>query len=103
MSVVVVATLTPLPEHRDTVRTAIISSVGDVHREEGCELYAVHESSDSFIFIEQWSDQAALDLHNTGAALRGIQGAIEGKLAQPVSVVLATALPAGMPHKGTLT
>ena len=42
MSVVVVATVTPLPEHVDAVRQALLAAVPQVHAEPGCELYAMH-------------------------------------------------------------
>lgn len=43
MPVVVVATLTAKPESVDTVRDILTRAVDDVHREPGCQLYALHE------------------------------------------------------------
>ena len=40
MSVVVVATIIPLPEHRDEVIAAFTETVAKVHEEGGCGLYA---------------------------------------------------------------
>ena len=38
MSVVVVATIKPLPEHRDEVIAAFTETIAQVHAEDGCEL-----------------------------------------------------------------
>ena len=38
MSVVVVATIVPRPEHRDEVIATITETVAKVHEEDGCEL-----------------------------------------------------------------
>jgi quinol monooxygenase YgiN len=43
VSVVVVATITPQPEHAQAVRETVLTAVPQVHAEEGCERYAVHE------------------------------------------------------------
>ena len=54
MSVVVVATITPQPEHAQAVRDAVLAAVPQVHAEEGCERYALHEARDgSLVMIEQ--------------------------------------------------
>ena len=46
MSVVVVATFTPKPENRFDVLTALKNAVEQVHDEDGCELYALHQGDD---------------------------------------------------------
>ena len=38
MSVVVVATIVPRPEHRDEVIATITETVAKVHEEDGCEI-----------------------------------------------------------------
>ncbi|AMC51778.1 dehydrogenase [Mycobacterium tuberculosis variant bovis BCG] len=64
MPVVVVATLTAKPESVDTVRDILTRAVDDVHREPGCQLYALHETGETFIFVEQWADAEALKAHS---------------------------------------
>ncbi|EUA54568.1 antibiotic biosynthesis monooxygenase family protein [Mycobacterium xenopi 4042] len=54
MPVVVVATFTVKPESVDTVREVLKRGVNDVHDEPGCQLYALHESGNTFVFVEQW-------------------------------------------------
>ena len=55
MSVVVVATIMPLPEHRDEVIATLKETVDQVHAEEGCELYTLNEAPDRLIMIEKWA------------------------------------------------
>ena len=50
---VVVATITPQPEHARAVREAVLSAVPQVHAEEGCERHALHEArGGSLVVIE---------------------------------------------------
>ena len=46
MSVIVVATVLPVPERRAEVLSALKDAVPRVHAEEGCDLYALHEGPD---------------------------------------------------------
>ena len=56
MSVVVVATIVPEPEHRDEVIAAFRHTITQVHGEDGCELYALHEAPDRLIVVEKWAN-----------------------------------------------
>ena len=69
MSVVVVATIIPLPEHRDEVIATLTQTVPKVHEEDGCELYALHQAEDRLMMIEKWASPEALRTHSRGAAL----------------------------------
>ena len=60
MSVVVVATIIPLPEHRDEVIAAIAETVAKVREEDGCELYALHQADDRLMMVEKWASPEAL-------------------------------------------
>lgn len=102
MSVVVVATLTPKPEHVDAVREAILAAVPKVHAEPGCELYALHEGAGAFVLVERWESVETLDVHGRGEALAELGAALKGKVAGPSDVVRLTAIPAGDPRKGAL-
>ena len=53
MSVVVVATIVPLPDQVDAVREAILAAVPQVHGEPGCELYALHEDA-ADLYPDDW-------------------------------------------------
>ena len=102
MSVVVVATITPLPEHRDEVIAAYTETIGQVHAEEGCELYALHQAPDRLIMVEKWASQDALDKHGRGEALAALRPRLAGKLGGTTEVIVADAVPAGDPAKGQL-
>ena len=102
MSVVVVATITPLPEYRDEVIAAYTATIPQVHAEDGCELYALHRNADKLVIIEKWADQAALDDHARSPALAGL-GAKTGELvAEPMKLLILEAVPVGDPIKGAL-
>ena len=102
MSVVVVATITPLPDHVDAVREALLTAVPKVHEEPGCELYAVHEGRGEFVMIERWESPEALKVHGTAEALTTLGGELAGKLDAPLDVRRLTAVPAGDPVKGAV-
>ena len=102
MSVVVVATITPKPDHVDAVRDAILTAVPKVHEEPGCELYALHEGDGSFVMVERWESVEALKVHGRAEALTTLGGAIADKLAAPLDVRRLTPVPAGDAGKGAL-
>jgi quinol monooxygenase YgiN len=102
MSVVVVATITPLPEHRDEVIAAFTAAIPQVHAEDGCELYALHQTSDRLIMIEKWASREALATHSTGATLAALNPQLAGKVSGPPEVIVLDAVPAGDAAKGEL-
>lgn len=102
MSVVVIATVVPVPEHRAEVIAAFEQIIPAVHAEPGCELYALHENEDRVVMVEKWSDGEALAVHGKGAALQQLGAALRDKLAGPMDVQVVSARPAGDPGKGAL-
>jgi quinol monooxygenase YgiN len=102
VSVVVVATIKPLPEHRDEVIAVFTETIARVHAEDGCELYALQQADDRLIMVEKWASQAALDAHSRGAALAGLNPRLAGKMAGPAEVIVLRPVPAGDPAKGQL-
>ena len=102
MSVVVVATIIPLPEHRDAVIAAFTETIPAVHDEDGCELYALHQNDDRLIMVEKWASADALRAHSQGAALAAQGPRLAGKLAGPAEVIVLDAVPAGDPARGQL-
>jgi quinol monooxygenase YgiN len=102
VSVVVVATITPRPEHHDEVVAAFTATIPQVHAEDGCELYALHQTSDRLIMIEKWASREALDTHRRGAALTALNPQLAGKVTGPSEVIVLDAVPAGEPAKGQL-
>jgi quinol monooxygenase YgiN len=102
VSVVVVATIKPLPEHRDEVIAVFTETIARVHAEDGCELYALQQAGDRLIMVEKWASQEALDKHSRGAALAGLNPRLAGKVAGPAEVIVLHPVPAGDPAKGQL-
>lgn len=87
----VVAVLTAKIGHRAALLSAFRSIVPEVRAEPGCiEYQAVIDldsspskfGADTVVVIEKWADQAALDAHNEGAALKGFQEKAKHVLAQ---------------------
>ncbi|MFI5083650.1 MAG: putative quinol monooxygenase [Streptosporangiales bacterium] len=102
MSVVVVATIVPRPEHRDEVIATISETVAKVHEEDGCELYALHQADDRLVMVEKWTSADALRAHSRGAALAAQAPILAGKLTGPAEIIVLQAVPAGDPAKGQL-
>ena len=102
MSVVVVATIVPLPEHRDEVIAALTQTIPKVHAEDGCELYALHQAEDRLMMIEKWASPEALSTHRRGAALAAMNPQLAGKVTGRAEVIVLQAVPAGDPPKGQL-
>lgn len=102
MPIVAVATITPLPEHREAVQTALEESVPQVHREQGCQLYALHQSKDEFVLVEQWASADAMRAHGAGEPFRALNEALDGKLAGPLDLKILRPVPCGTPEQGRL-
>jgi quinol monooxygenase YgiN len=102
VSVVVVATITPLPGQMDAVREAILAAVPKVHDEPGCELYALHEGESEFVMVERWADAEALRVHGRAEALTTLGGQLAGKVAGAPEVKRLAAVPAGDAAKGAV-
>jgi Antibiotic biosynthesis monooxygenase len=54
MSLVVVVTAFPTPEHRAEVFAAFEEAIARVHDQPGVELYALHEGRDRLVMIEKY-------------------------------------------------
>jgi quinol monooxygenase YgiN len=104
VSVVIVATAFPVPEHRAEVIAAFEAAMDRVHSEEpGCELYALHEGPDSrLVMIEKYASRDAVNEHLSGGGLAELRAALEGKLSSVIDVQVLSPHPAGMASKGAL-
>ncbi|ORW04261.1 putative quinol monooxygenase [Mycobacterium kyorinense] len=102
MPVVVVATLTVKPESVDTVREILTRAVKDVHDEPGCQLYSLHESGETFVFVEQWADADALKAHSTAPAMAAMFKDAGEHLAGAPDIKMLSPVIAGDPAKGQL-
>jgi quinol monooxygenase YgiN len=102
MSVVVVATIRPLPEHRDEVIAALAETVGLVHEEDGCELYTLNVAPDRLIMVEKWASAEALEVHGKAANLAALNPKLKGKVEGRPEVIVLEQHPAGDAAKGAL-
>lgn len=102
MSVVVVATIYPVPEHRDDVIAAFENVIAQVHPEDGCELYALHEGRDRLVMVEKWASGEALATHGKGAALADLNKALAGKIVGDIDVQVLKPHPVGTEEQGAL-
>ena len=101
--VVMVATIIPKPERRDDVRAALIHAIGRTHAEdEGCLLYALHESEGGFCMIERWASADALKVHGTGPAITELGPTLSDGLASAPDLQVYKAVPAGTEGQGRL-
>ena len=76
--------------------------MAQVHDEDGCELYALHQAQDRLVMIEKWASPEALATHSRGAALAALNPKLAGKVTGPPEVIVLHAVPAGDPPKGQL-
>jgi quinol monooxygenase YgiN len=99
---VVVVTMTVKPESVDTVREILTDAVKEVHDEPGCQLYSLHQTGDTFVFVEQWADEEALKTHSTAPAIGKMFSAVGEHLAGAPDIKTLQPVPAGDPDKGQL-
>ncbi|MDT5207577.1 MAG: hypothetical protein QOD34_4213 [Mycobacterium sp.] len=102
MPVVVVATLTVKPESVDAVRDILTTAVEEVHGEPGCQLYSLHQSGETFVFVEQWADDEALKAHSTAPAVAKMFTAVGEHLAGAPDIKMLQPVPAGDPDLGQI-
>lgn len=102
MSVVVVATITPIEGHLQRVLDALAVTVPLVHEEPGCELYAAHSDGKTVVMVERWASREALNTHSAGDNLKKF-GALAGpSLSEPPNVTVLESVPLGDSTKGTI-
>ena len=102
MSVIVVVTAFPDPEHRAEVIAAFEAAIARVHGEPGVELYALHEGPDRLVMIEKYESEQARSEHLKGATLASLRSALEGKLSSGLDVQVLVPHPAGNAQQGAL-
>jgi quinol monooxygenase YgiN len=102
MPVVVVATLTVKPESVDAVRDILTTAVEEVHGEPGCQLYSLHQSGETFVFVEQWADDEALKAHSTAPAVAKMFTAAGEHLAGAPDIKMLQPIPAGDTNLGQI-
>jgi quinol monooxygenase YgiN len=102
MSVVVVVTAFPTPEHRDAVIAAFEAAIPRVHQEPGVELYALLEGAERLVMIEKYESERARAEHARRPALADLLASLQGKLASRLDVQTLDPRPFGDPTKGAV-
>ena len=102
MSVVIIATALPVPEHRAEVVAAFEEAIARVHDEPGVELYALHEGRGRLVMIEKYESEQARSEHAKGPALADLRSALQGKLSSGLDAQVLVPHPAGNAQKGAL-
>jgi quinol monooxygenase YgiN len=101
--VVVTAIFTPAEGARDALVAALSTAVAEVHEEEGCELYAIHDSPDgTIVMLEKWTSAELLDAHGAGEPVARLNTAIRGLVARPPVVTRLVPIAAGTAEQGAL-
>lgn len=103
MPVVVTAIFTPAEGAKDQLVDALRNAMPDVHQEQGCELYAIHDAEDGTItMIEKWDSAELLAAHGAGEPVARLNAAVKPYLAKPVLVTRMTPIAAGTDEQGLL-
>ncbi|MDY7544275.1 MULTISPECIES: putative quinol monooxygenase [unclassified Cryobacterium] len=102
MSVVVVATITPLDGHLQNVVDAFAVVSPKVHAEPGNELYALHRDAGTVVMIERWASPADLAAHAAGEAITELNALVAEHVSGPSEVRVLENVPLGDPLKGSI-
>ncbi|MEE1619399.1 putative quinol monooxygenase [Brachybacterium sp. J153] len=103
MTVVVTAVFYPLPDRKQELADAMQRGIAAVHGEQGCELYAIHDSEDGTItMIEKWTTVEDLDAHGSGSVVEILRADVKDLVAKPATVTRMTPIPAGTEAQGQL-
>ena len=100
---IVIATFTPLPGEHEAIRDLLTSIIPEVHEEDGCELYALHDEVDGTLtMIEKWTTREHWQLHSELDTVKRIQAGVAGKLEGDIEVWEMYGVAAGDADKGSL-
>jgi quinol monooxygenase YgiN len=84
---IVIATFTPKPEHYAEVKRVLLEIAPEVHLEEGCELYALHDEVEGrLVLVEKWTTRDLWMTHLSLDPVTRIRTGIEGLLRNDVEV-----------------
>ena len=101
--IVVTAVFRPVEGMRAELVRRLRPAIAEVHEEEGCLLYAIHDAPDgTIVMIEKWASEELLDAHADGAAVERLGEAIADVIAAPVEVTRLRPIPAGTAEQGAL-
>jgi quinol monooxygenase YgiN len=102
MSVLVLATVKPYPQHRSEVTAALASLVSSAHAERGVELFALLEGEHDLIILQKWTDQAAIDAHIAAPLSVELRHRLASKLQEVPTHTYLTPIPVGNGPLGSI-
>ena len=89
MSLRVVAHLISKPDSIDETREVLLGLIEPTVAEAGCITYELHQNTadpTDFTFIEEWTDDASLDVHLESAHLAAAREKLGDLLAEPADI-----------------
>src|SRR4051794_16266106 len=102
MSIPVIAILSAKHGKEAELEALLIRMVESTHEEPGCQRYALHRSKSdprTFVFIEKWTSDAALDAHLNSPHITQSM-ARKTELIDRVEIIPLAGIPAGDWEKG---
>lgn len=87
----VIATVKAKEEKVRHVKEVLMGLIAPTREEPGCISYVLHQATDdvcSFVFVEEWASQAALDEHLQTPYLQGFLAQADDILAAPLDVTM---------------
>ncbi len=81
--IVVTAKIVAKQETVEQVKSACMQVIEPTRAEAGCMSYVLHQGLENpavFIFVEKWSDEAALEQHLNTEHLKGLLKAVDGQV-----------------------
>jgi quinol monooxygenase YgiN len=102
VSVVLVVTAIPVPEHQADVTAAFEAAAAKVHKEPGVVRWALLKGHDRLVVIEKYESEQARAEHARGTALAELRAALRGKLSTDLDVQVLAERPVGDLAKGQI-
>ncbi len=90
-TITVVATFEARPGKENELRNALIGLVAPTRQENGCLNYDLHvlpENPAKFLFHENWTTKAALDVHLQSAHIQALLPRVDELCVAPPAIVL---------------
>lgn len=90
-TITVVATFEARPGKENELRNALIGLVAPTRQENGCLNYDLHvlpENPAKFLFHENWTTKAALDVHLQSAHIQALLPRVDELCVAPSAIVL---------------
>jgi len=103
--IVVVGSLRARPGKEAEAREALEALVEPTHAEDGCILYALHQSPDDatrFAFVERWTSREHLDAHLATPHIAALLERVDELFAEAPDIVVYDPIVRGDPQKGAL-